>query len=168
MALDATVSGENADSYVTLGEFETYADRMGFGLTASKDAREVALRRAAMYLDNTYIWAGIRTVDAQALGWPRDEVPDIDSKEIASGTIPEPVKNAQCEMAQIIIQGADPFATTTQGTVASIREKVDVIETQTVYSGSAGRAKYPAIDGLLRGYANGKVDSVASVGITRA
>lgn len=156
MALDATVGGPSADTYVTEAEYRAYAS--AYGWTLSGDI-EVHLRRARAYLDRAFDYLGAKASSGQALAWPR-LVGDIlvDGYSVASDALPQAIKDAQCEMAYLIQGGADPFATITGGAVSRKREKVDVIDGDTTYvAGTArDRAAYPAVDQLVAPYATGK------------
>jgi len=169
MALDTTVGGASSDSYATLGEYQAYAAAMGWTLTASESEQETHMRRARVYLDRAYLWHGYRASETQALQWPRDMVPAVDGFSVASDSIPQPIMDAQCEMAWLIHEGADPFATVSGGEVKRKREKVDVIEEETEYGDARERPLYPSVDALVRGYNKGKQGAVAgSVTLVRA
>lgn len=154
----------NADSYVTLVEWQTYgAAFLNVDLTAhGHDAsHEANLRRAAQYLGAAYLWKGDKVESGQALAWPRYISGYVDGYPVASDEIPEGVKRAQMEMAYLIHEGADPFATITGGAVKSKREKVDVIEEATEYASFRDRDAYPMVDQLVGPYVDGKVGTVA-------
>lgn len=115
MSIDATVGGENANSYVTADEANSY---MGGRLhtdawKTSAGQKEKALRQAARILDNYVEWKGVKTDEAQAMAWPRQYVPDPEYREIdyanfyfdagdyflPENAIPQRIKDAQCELA---------------------------------------------------------------------
>ena len=115
MALDATVGGESANSYVDLTAANEYmAGRLHTDawITGST-VKEKALRQAARILDNYVEWRGVKTDDTQAMQWPRQYVPDpeyrtvdaldfyIDAGDyfIPKDEIPQRIKDAQCELA---------------------------------------------------------------------
>lgn len=165
MALDTTVGGASSDSYVTTGQFDTYATAMGWSVTIT----EPALRRARLYLDRAYSWRGERVTSTQALQWPRYISGYVEGYPVASDAIPQAIMDAQCEMAYLIIGGADPFATITGGAVTSERKKVDVIETAVTYDAPRDRAAYVAVDSLVAPYVTAKMgQSPFSVSVARA
>lgn len=171
MALDATVGGASADTYATLVEYSAYADAMGLTLSGDTTSQEANLRRARAYLDRAYVWAGYLVSSTQALAWPRVIDYLVEGYSVPVDDIPQDIKDAQCEMAYLIQEGADPFATLTAGAVTGERKKVDVIETQTTYSDSTARSRpsYPAVDQLVGFYVTGKAGARSgSIGLVRA
>ena len=149
--LDETPGGESADTYATLAEYQARAAAMGWTLSGTDAEDEVNLRRAAVALDASYDWRGQKRTRAQALGWPRDNVGYIDGWLIEPDTIPQAVKDAQMEMAQIIQSGTDPLAVF-EGAVKRVREKADVLEEETEYTGGRARPRFTAVDRILRDY----------------
>jgi hypothetical protein len=147
MALTTTIGAANADSYATLAEYEARAVVMGWALADTNAANEINLRRAAMAIDATYEWVGMKQYQFQARDWPRLVNQLVDGWPIDPDTVPQAIKNAQMEMAYLIHGGADPLATFTGGVK---RQKVDVIEIE--YAGASGRPRYDAVDRLLSGY----------------
>ena len=94
--IEATAGGATANSYVTVAEAGTYfAGRLGAEPWIAADAatRESALRMATRALERLR-WPGARQHTAQALSWPRSGV-----AWVADGTVPQPVRDAQCEEA---------------------------------------------------------------------
>ena len=164
MALDTTLSGEQADSYVTLAEYQARGAALGWTLAASDTADEVNLRRAAIALDVTYTWRGVIVQEFQAREWPRYTAEahgynfgafgTMRDFPIRSDRIPREIKEAQMELAFLIQNGADPLATV-DGLVKRKREKLDVLEEETEYFGGQGKPRYPAVDRLVRRYITG-------------
>ena len=146
MALDTTIGGASADSYATLAEYEARATAMGWTLEDTDAANEVNLRRAAVALDASFSWVGIKQYRTQARGWPRSVAELVDDWPVAADTIPVAIKEAQMEMAYLIQGGADPLATYEGGVK---REKIDVIEVE--YT-AKGRPRYDAVNRLVRDY----------------
>jgi hypothetical protein len=146
--LDDTSGGPLADSYTTLAQYTAYAQAMGWCDQIVAHPAEAALRRAAMAIDRLYPAKGTRTNAAQALAWPRAGV-SLDGHILASDTVPKAVQSAQCEMARLILGGADPFAATSEQRITKRREKVDVIEEETEYEATGQAVSYPAVDSLL-------------------
>lgn len=109
------VSG--ADSYVDLAAADLYhADRgnTSWGVATDTD-KEIALRKAAQYLDGTYLsrWKGRLLTALQPRQWPRYGVQLLDVRSFSAenydggfnngllpaNIIPEQIKQAQCELA---------------------------------------------------------------------
>jgi hypothetical protein len=115
MALDATVGGESANSYVDLTKANEYmAGRLHTEpWKTGSTVKEKALRQAARILDRYVEWRGVKTEEAQAMQWPRQYVPDPDYRTvdaldfyvdagdyfIPKDEIPQRIKDAQCELA---------------------------------------------------------------------
>ena len=169
MALDTTIGGASADSYGTLAAYQAFLT--AYGRTGGTDtADEINLREARRYLDFAYIWRGDKVTSTQALKWPRVITGYVDGFSVSSETIPQPIIDAQFEMAYLTQQGATPYATLENGAVTRKKEKVDVIEEDTTYSeASRERAAYPLIDGIVADYVETKRGvSPASVPLQRA
>lgn len=171
MAIDATVGGASANSFVTLAEYQAYRV-LYYGVTGSEDdlSDELNLMRALRHLERGYIWKGYRVTDAQAREWPRFISEYVEGFPVLSDAIPQAIKDAQCEMAYQISQGATPDATVENGAIIQKRERVDVIEESTTYATSSReRAAYPIVDGLVAPYAKMKRGArAASIGLMRA
>lgn len=151
MALDATSAGQNADSYVTLAEYQARAAAFGWTLSGADATDEVNLRKAAVALDASYGWKGLRGSEFQSLDWPRDDVGYVDGWWIDSDFVPQAVKAAQMEMAYLVQNGADPLATV-EAPVKRKREKVGPIEDETEYAGALTLPRFTAVDRILRDY----------------
>lgn len=141
----------NAESYVSVAEVTAYF--AGRGSRADDwdaiEDQEAAIRGAMSYLLQVYSgqWAGLRSTDAQALDWPRINVPWRDSP---AGTrpdnvIPSELKAACAELALRTADG-DLLADTERETLS---ERVDVISV-TYAQGRSQQTQYPAVHGLLR------------------
>lgn len=84
------------NSYVTVAEADTYfLDRYGYDLWSplSNTAKEQALVSACLQMDAMCEWYGYPTDPDQELAFPRD----------GETTVPDAVKNAQCEIAYMIV-----------------------------------------------------------------
>ena len=126
-ALDTTIGGASANSYVSLSEADGYFEARLDGdtwPTFSSNKRTQALLKAAKRLDQIN-WLGARADTAQALAWPRVGVAKRDSADVyTSGLdygfgypcggfgqqyqpteIPQQVKDAQCEFAFEFLNG---------------------------------------------------------------
>lgn len=159
-----------ADSYATLAEYQAYALAYGWTLSGVEATDEVNLRKAARYLDNAYSWDGEKVQADQPLAWPRYMGSIVDGFIVPSDAIPARVKTAQMEMAHLIQNGADPYATISGGAVKRQKSKVDVIEEETEYFDGSGidRDSYPLVDQLVGPYAIGKAGGrIFSVSLSR-
>lgn len=137
-----------ADSYVDVTDCDTYHAARGNAAWTGTDAvKEAALRKAVAYLDGHYRnrLKGVMVDPVnQLLAWPRYDVV-IDGINIASDTIPQKLKDAQCELALIALT-ADLAPNVSAGIK---REKVDVLETEYFAGTPAGTTVYTAVNNLL-------------------
>jgi len=102
MALDATVGGVSANSYVTLSEAEAYfKDRAHVAVwnALAYDARANFLITASRMLDWYSTWKGDKVSYTQSMDWPRTEVLYPDGTDYPSNIIPSEVKVAVFELA---------------------------------------------------------------------
>lgn len=105
MALDATVGGEDSNSYVTQAEATAYfADRLHADSWEDFASKDQALITASSMLDWNMKWKGFRSSSSQKLDWPRSGVLDSYSVEIDSDTLPDALKVATFEMALSILE----------------------------------------------------------------
>ena len=106
MALDATLGGASANSYVTVAEADAYF-ATSFGRTAWGSAsaanKEIVLIESTRLLDLLVSWKGYVKSDTQALRWPRTHVPNIDGRYISDSIVPKDVKNAVFELAYSLL-----------------------------------------------------------------
>jgi hypothetical protein len=170
MTLVTTPGDPNADSYVSLVEAAAYFTKRGettFAALADDAAREVALRRSTAYLDNQYRarWMGINSFQVQSLAWPRvdglrgyyrgytQQLLDLNGWPIPIATVPQQVKDAVCEVALLYVAGVTLEPRLVRGgLIKSQRDKVDVLETETVYmDGASVVDRFLVVEGLLRG-----------------
>lgn len=139
----------NAESYISVTDADTYFTAHGSPAAwtaATTAAKESALRYAAQWLDRRYSWISGILVLTQALSWPRGLSYDNDGRTVASGTIPQRVKDAQCEAALAHIGS----------TLAEVRERGGAIESvaagsvEVVWtSGASSGRTFPYIDSLV-------------------
>jgi len=101
LVIDATSAGTSSNSYITLADAEIYFEsRLNITewTAATDDEKNRALVTATRIIDqNSFV--GYRYTTTQALKFPRTGVPDYDSVVFVDGVIPEPIKDAQCEIA---------------------------------------------------------------------
>lgn len=117
MALDTTVGGSAADSYVTQVEFAAYAASIGKTLTGDAAAQEISLRRAGQYLNRSYRPRGSKKTTTQSMMFPTT---------LSDGAVPQEVKDAQMELALLADAGEDLF------------QQVERVTQETVKGGPAG------------------------------
>lgn len=102
MALIETVGAANANTYATQAELEAYLATRLPTMTlaaASNSVKEAALRMAARLLDASFDWTGTAVDETQALCWPRSGMLTRNGYSIPTTTIPQALKDAQCEFA---------------------------------------------------------------------
>jgi hypothetical protein len=144
----------NAESYISLAEADAYHTSRGNlpwinDADMTETAKEQALRRATDYLQHFYsgLWLGYKSTLTQALDWPRQDVPKVDTpygNYYLLTEIPQELKNACAELAYKAAQGD----LTPDLTQAVKREKIDVLEVE--YSEFSPQSKrYRVIDNLL-------------------
>lgn len=113
-AIDATLSGASANSYVTLAGantyFETVPDSTSW-TSKTDDQKNRALISATRWIDALSFY-GDRCTETQALKWPRDNY-RIDGIELACTLIPEPIKTATYELARALANDTDAITGTT-------------------------------------------------------
>ena len=157
MALDTTIGGASADSYVTAADYAAYIvaniDASYSGVTATQ---ELNLRRAAQYLRRNFRWIGTQQYQTQARAWPRLTDKLVDGWPVDPDTIPQDIKDAQCELAYIFeVDGVDPYAAITTGAVKVSRSKAGPVEAETEYFDARQSPRFPAVTGLLSDYTLG-------------
>ena len=120
-AINATVGGVAANSYITVAEGDTLAaDVLGTvaWTLATSDNKIRALLIATARLDELE-WIGARadTTTPQALAWPRTDV-ECGEKVYTSLVIPEEVKVGTFDLANLLLGDTttDPFSTVAQVT----------------------------------------------------
>jgi hypothetical protein len=150
----------SANVYAGLADADQYLENTNrkdaWRLSSSK-ARSAALIQGADYLDQTFRnrYVGERFSSAQRLEWPRNEVFDELGILVPADEIPEEVGNASVEYAFEAVTA--PLAPTPQfdergREILSLREKVDVLETATVYrdKGVTKFKPYPRAELVIR------------------
>ena len=157
---------QNSSSYVSIVDCDTYHVDNGNAAWAGTDAiKEAALRKAARYLDGHYRsrWLGSRVLPtSQSMEWPRYGIKLGFSSSVIGGvyyngqpinnfvpstTVPQRVKDAQCELALRALTAE----LSADGTGNIKREKVDVLETE-YFANSVPKQVYQVVDQLLSDY----------------
>jgi len=107
MALNATLSASDANSYVTRADADAYfADRMhSSAWTALDDAVKDSLLVTSSQMLDWYInWKGDKATVAQSMQWPRTGAIRPDGTEIDDDVLPPEVKTAVYEQALVSIE----------------------------------------------------------------
>ena len=148
-----------AESYVSAADATTYHTNRGNTAWTGTDAvKEAALRKAAAYLDGHYRnrWKGCRVQTLiQPLEWPRESVVVQGGYTFPSNSIPQRLKDAQCELALRALSG--DLATDAASNVK--REKIDVIETE-YFAGTTNQVVYTAVEQLISDYLKNSNDLI--------
>ena len=147
----------NAESYISVANADIYNTAyVGNALwanTATTTAmKEVALRVATQYIDAKYSFKGYKSIQGQALAWPRADAYDDSDYLLSSTSIPECLKRAVVEAAIRHIAGDLLLGVQDKpGAIASESIKVGPIEKSVSYVAGRSQAKaYPKITGLLK------------------
>lgn len=163
MALTTTIGGANSDSYATLAEYEAHITAQGLQpLQGSNASHEAELRRAALWIDESYSFVGFKQYETQSRAWPRLTSKLVDGWPIKPDVIPQAVKSAQIEMAYVIHRGTDPFANY-EGAVKRTLAEVGPIVEEIEYAGAKARPQFTAVDRLLRPYIIGGLNQARLV-----
>ena len=160
--IDATIKGENANSYVTLTEANDYFDTSPDSSTwtnKTDDQKKRSLISAARWID-TLVFYGDRCDDGQALKFPRNNY-QVDGVELACSKIPNGIKYAQYELARALANDTDAI-TGNKGTVGT-PEKVKIGDLEVNYNKSSqgmGTPNnlfdiYPFLQSFLGAYCSG-------------
>ena len=106
--INATVKGENANSYVTLAEANVYFETVPDSSTwtnKTTDQQNRSLISATRWIDS-FVYYGDRCDDGQALKFPRNNY-QVDGVELACSKIPNNIKYAQYELARALANDTD-------------------------------------------------------------
>ena len=120
--INATVKGENANSYVTLTEANSYFETVPDSTTwdnKTVDQKNRALIAATRWIDS-FVYYGDRCDDGQALKFPRNNY-QVDGVELACSKIPNNIKYAQYELARALANDTDAI-TGTSGKEGNIEQ----------------------------------------------
>ena len=112
----------DANSYVSEAELSTYADHRGQTISGTS---AVLLIQAMDYIE-AQPFQGLKETETQALQWPRVGVV-LDGYYFESDSIPQLLKDVQCELALAIDGGNNPLSNEDRATK---REKVGDIEVE--------------------------------------
>jgi hypothetical protein len=132
-AIDATLGGTSANSYVTLAAANTYFETVPNSSTwidKTDDQKNRSLISATRWIDALTFY-GDRCTETQALKWPRDEY-KVDGIDLVCTLIPEGIKVATYELARAFANDTDAI-TGTSGTTG-IPDEVELGELRVKYS----------------------------------
>lgn len=153
MAIVTTVGDATANSYITVAEFEAFWTERNVNLSHSTAAKESELVKAADYINREYTFVGERQYRYQAMAWPRlTGVYLVKDWPIDPDTIPQDIKDAQAELAYLINQGTNVFATVEGGAKVREKNKAGPVETEVEYTNFRETPRFVAIEGLLSPY----------------
>lgn len=134
-----------AETYVSVAVADDYHTAMGnTGWTGTDAAKEIALRRAAQYIDTRYTYRGTRVNLNQALEWPRS------SYETDGRAESWPVPNLKAACCEAALRALSDTLTADVSTDQVIEETVGPITVR--YAAKSGQTRYPVVDDLLRKY----------------
>jgi len=105
MAFDSTISGQNSNSYISVADADNYHagvidSTIWDALTINK--KERALIQATNVIENSYEFAGNRTIFTQRLKFPRNNI-SVDDVFLDGFTMPKQLIDATAEMAKRLI-----------------------------------------------------------------
>lgn len=148
----------NANSYANAADGDTYHDGHLYAntwTTATTANKEKALVFATRVIDSQYRFRGFRTTSAQALQWPRNSCPDLDTAPDSAGVaylvsnqIPAALINATCEMARALLA--------TDRTAAPPGEGIDTTQVSASSANNDGTTSSSASNSSMTRYS--KVD----------
>ena len=121
-SIDATISGANANSFVTLDEANNYFATVPESSTwddKTVDQKKRALISATRWIDS-FVYFGDRCDQNQALKFPRNNY-QVDDVELSCTTIPNNIKYAQYELARALANDTDAI-TGTSGKEGNIEQ----------------------------------------------
>lgn len=135
-----------ADSYVSLADFGTFLTNRNITTSATDAAKEAALREATSHIDASYEFPSAPYKETQALKFPRFSEYYVEGKLITG--LPAKLLEAVNLLANEALSGSlAPLDDTSR--IVRKREKVDVIEEETEYSGAKGGRRFLAVDRLI-------------------
>lgn len=170
MTLIATPGAANADSFITLAFFKTYADGKGYDYSAFDDTDEIepAIRRGTSYLSDGFTWGGARVAGrGQALAFPRSGLLDGEGWDVDHDSIPPEVQKATAEASWYELNNPGGLSPTVTMADRVKREKVGALEVEYVGTGGGPEASRPVLT-ILRDLIGGLLSSGASNLVGRA
>lgn len=143
--LVASAGATNANSFVTTAQAQTYFDER---LSATEwDGSGAADQDRALIMATIRInqesFVGVKVVTTQALQWPRNYGYDEDGNLYVNTEIPEPIRNATCEMALALLK--DPTILADSGLEGFIEVGVGSGAVKAIPRGSRIAGELPAM-----------------------
>lgn len=113
-ALDATVGGPLANSYITIAQANNYMEERLYteAWYAPAANREAALITATRLIEEQMLWLGERATTTQALDWPRSGLTYANGVPIDPLSIPVQVQRATAYYALALLQDTSQTTTT--------------------------------------------------------
>jgi hypothetical protein len=125
----------NADSFISLADARTEADRLGLTLPVDDTQAEIALRNAGRWINSQEpSFQGSRVSIDQTMSWPRDNVVKYNF-DVPNDSIPTDVICSQLEAAAQIAAGVNPFPTD-NGKEVKLQEVTGAVKREFFESGS--------------------------------
>ncbi len=153
MAIVTTVGSASANSYITGTEYEAFWTERNVTISGSNAAKEAELVKAADYINRSYTFVCEQQHRYQAMAWPRlTGIILVKDFPIDPDTIPQDIKDAQAELAYIINQGTNVFATVEGGAKVREKNKAGPVETEVEFTNFRETPRFVAIEGLISPY----------------
>jgi hypothetical protein len=131
--IDATLKGENSNSYVTLAEANAYFETVPSSSTwddKTDDQKNRSIISATRWIDVLNFY-GDRCSNGQALSWPRNNY-HVDRVELTCSVIPADIKYATYELARALANDTD--AVTGNTGTEGLYEEVELGELKVKYN----------------------------------
>ena len=153
MAIVTTVGSASANSYITVAEYEAFWTERNVNISGNTAAKEAQLVQAADYINRSYTFVGEQQHRFQAMAWPRLTGIYLGKDfPIDPDFVPQDIKDAQAELAYIIHQGTNVFATVEGGAKVREKNKAGPVETEVEFTNFRETPRFVAIEGLLSPY----------------
>lgn len=137
----------DANSYISVEDADDYFEGIGYQSSWFEKAtidRERALMSGTQFIDNQYVYIGLKAEETQGLQWPREDAIDNNGFEVTG--VPKNIEQATCEAAIRTLSTSLYTDVNTKGNIKL--EKVDVIEVE-YFDGTTTTNPYTVIDQLL-------------------
>lgn len=135
-AIDATVAGASANSYVSLASADTYFETTPESASwtdKTTDQKNRALISATRWIDALTFY-GDRCTTTQALKWPRENY-KVDGNDLSCTVIPTEIKTATYELARALANDTDAITSST-GT-SGLYDQVELGDLKVKYNKSS-------------------------------
>lgn len=141
-----------ADSYISTTDATSYATARGVTLSASGSGLEVLCRKAYDWLrdERQLWWRGTRQSVSQTGSWPRTGAVQRGGLTVPDNTVPQAVKDAQCQLVLLLDSGEDIAPNFSRGGQVASRS-VGPISTS-FFQGAPADTLYSTVMGFLWPY----------------